>query len=52
MTRDRRINIRVTQEEFEQINDYAETKGYSVSEVIRDYIKRLPKQKRDGSPSL
>jgi predicted DNA binding CopG/RHH family protein len=43
MTRDKSIKVRLTEEEFERINLYAESKGFSVSEVIRDYIKRLPK---------
>jgi len=43
MARDKSIKIRLTEEEFEQINLYAKSKGFSVSEVIRDYIKRLPK---------
>jgi hypothetical protein len=43
MTRDKSIKIRLTQEEFERINLYAELKGFSVSEVIRDYIKKLPR---------
>lgn len=43
MTRDKSIKVRLTEEEFERIHFYAEFKGFSVSEVIRDYIKRLPK---------
>jgi hypothetical protein len=43
MTREKSIKVRLTEEEFEQINLYAKSKGFSVSEVIRDYIKRLPK---------
>lgn len=43
MARDKSIKVRLTQEEFERINLYAESKDISVSEVIRDYIKRLPK---------
>jgi hypothetical protein len=43
MARDKSIKIRLTEEEFERIKFYAESKGFSVSEVIRDYIKRLPK---------
>ncbi|MGB3206030.1 MAG: DUF6290 family protein [Crinalium sp.] len=43
MTREKSIKVRLTEEEFESINLYAKSKGFSVSEVIRDYIKRLPK---------
>lgn len=41
------LNIRVTVEEMNRLEDYANLKGYSKTEVIRDYIKRLPK-KLDG----
>ncbi|XWK88136.1 MAG: ribbon-helix-helix protein, CopG family [Phormidium sp.] len=43
MARDKSIKVRLTEEEFERISVYAKSKGFSVSEVIRDYIKRLPK---------
>jgi predicted DNA binding CopG/RHH family protein len=43
MARDKSIKIRLTEDELERIQAYAESKGFSVSEVIRDYIKRLPK---------
>ncbi|ERT05810.1 putative copG DNA-binding domain protein [Lyngbya aestuarii BL J] len=43
MTRDKRIVVRVNHEEYNRINDYAKSKSYSVAEIIRDYIKRLPK---------
>ena len=43
MARDKSIKIRLTEEELERITLYAESKGFSISEVIRDYIKRLPK---------
>ncbi|MCA2813489.1 MAG: ribbon-helix-helix protein, CopG family [Microcystis sp. M090S1] len=42
MTRATQINIRLTEEEMERLETYAKLKGYSKSEVIRDYIKRLP----------
>lgn len=43
MTREKSIKVRLTEQEFEQIAAYSKSKGISVSEVIRDYIKRLPK---------
>ncbi len=43
MARDKSIKVRLTDDEFERITLYAKSKGFSVSEVIRDYIKRLPK---------
>ncbi len=42
MARDKSIKVRLTDDEFERITLYAKSKGFSVSEVIRDYIKRLP----------
>ncbi|MGB5593218.1 MAG: hypothetical protein WBM62_04175, partial [Crocosphaera sp.] len=33
----------LTEDEFERITLYSKSKGFSISEVIRDYIKRLPK---------
>ncbi|MDJ0582571.1 ribbon-helix-helix protein, CopG family [Crocosphaera sp.] len=44
MARDKSIKVRLTDDEFERITLYAKSKGFSVSEVIRDYIKRLPKR--------
>ena len=49
MAREKSIKVRLTEEEFERINLYAKSKGFSVSEVIRDYIKRLPKTDSLGS---
>lgn len=49
MTREKYIKIRLTDDEFEKIKKYAQTKDLSVSEVIRDYIKRLPRIPPDAS---
>jgi hypothetical protein len=46
MARTKSIKIRLTESEYLKINAYADSKQISVSEVIRDYIKRLP---RDSS---
>lgn len=43
MVREKSIKIRLTEEEFEKIVFHSKSKGFSVSEVIRDYIKSLPK---------
>ncbi|NES73841.1 MAG: DNA-binding protein [Okeania sp. SIO2D1] len=43
MTRDKPIVIRVNQDEYEKINRYAKSKDLSVVQIIRDYIKGLPK---------
>ncbi|WP_013322153.1 ribbon-helix-helix protein, CopG family [Gloeothece verrucosa] len=43
MSRDEQLKVRLTKEEMERLEAYAKSKGYSKSEIIRDYIKRLPK---------
>jgi hypothetical protein len=43
MARNKSIKVRLTEDEFERITLYSKSKGFSISEVIRDYIKRLPK---------
>jgi predicted DNA-binding protein len=43
MSRDEQLKVRLTKEEMERLEAYADRKGYSKSEIIRDYIKRLPK---------
>lgn len=47
--RDKQLKVRLTEEEMKRLEAYAQSKGYSKSEVIRDYIKRLPKVKLDGT---
>ncbi len=44
MTRDRRIVIRVNQDEYEHINNYAKNKGYSVAEIIRSLHQGFTKK--------
>jgi predicted DNA-binding protein len=43
MAREEQLKVRLTKEEMERLEAYAKSKGYSKSEVIRDYIKRLPR---------
>ena len=42
MARERRLNIRVTDEEWDKLKAYADKKGLSMAEVIRFYISSLP----------
>ncbi len=42
MSREKSLRVRLTQEEYNRLAFYAKAKGYSKSEVIRDYIKGLP----------
>lgn len=44
MTRETQIIVRVRPEEKQRLQAEAQRRGVSMSEVIRDYIKRLPKQ--------
>jgi predicted DNA binding CopG/RHH family protein len=41
MTREKRLNIRVTDEEWDKLKAYADKKGLSMAEVIRFYINSL-----------
>jgi hypothetical protein len=43
------FNLRLSDEELEKLKAYAETKQVSPAEVLRDYIKRLPKDGRKPS---
>jgi len=42
MVRPNVFNLRLSDEEFQKLKVYAESKQVSPAEVLRDYIKRLP----------
>lgn len=42
MIRQKRIVVRVNESEYLKIKTYAENKGLSISEVLRDFVKSLP----------
>jgi len=44
MTREKLLRVRLSDEEYEWLKDYAESTNRQISEVIRDYIKRLPRK--------
>ncbi|MEH2022790.1 hypothetical protein [Nostoc sp.] len=44
MNREKILRVRLSEEEWTRLEIYAESKQHTISEVIRDYIKRLPKQ--------
>jgi len=46
MAREKRLNIRVTDEEWDRLKAYADKKGLSMAEVIRFYISSLPSTDR------
>lgn len=43
MPRTKMLRVLLSDEEFERLKDYAQSHDRLISEVIRDYIKRLPK---------
>lgn len=44
MARNKILRVRLSDEEWERLESYANSKDYTLTEVIRDYIKRLPKK--------
>ena len=48
MARNKLLRVRLSEEEFNWLKDYAESKDRQISEVIRDYIKRLPRHTDGG----
>ena len=48
MSREQMLRVRLSEEEYERLKEYALSTDRQISEVIRDYIKRLPKTKTDG----
>ena len=45
MTKDARLNIRITETLKEKVEQVAKERGVTVSELMTDYIKRLPMPK-------
>jgi hypothetical protein len=45
MARDKRLEIRLTEEDYRKLEAYANQKDISMAQVLRDYIKRLPRPK-------
>jgi len=44
MNREKILRVRLSEEEWTKLETYAQSKEHTISEVIRDYIKRLPRQ--------
>jgi hypothetical protein len=40
------FNLRLSDQELDDLKSYAESKQISPAEVLRDYIKRLPKNRK------
>ena len=41
MARDKILRVRLSDREWEVLKNYAKSKDYTLSEVIRDYLKTL-----------
>jgi len=42
MTKDRRLQIRLSEEEYRKLESRAKQKDTSMAQVVREYIRRLP----------
>ena len=42
MSKDKRLEIRLSEEDYRKLEKYAESKDVSMAQVLRQYIKRLP----------
>jgi predicted DNA-binding protein len=43
MIKERRLQIRLSDEDYVKLENYAKQKDVSMAQVLREYIKRLPK---------
>jgi hypothetical protein len=46
LTRKTWIRVRVNQHEYDKLSAYADRHEYTVSHVVREYIRRLPHEPR------
>jgi predicted DNA binding CopG/RHH family protein len=42
MSKDKRLQIRLSELDYQRLETYASQKDISMAQVLRDYIKRLP----------
>jgi hypothetical protein len=52
MNREKILRVRLSEEEWTKLEIYAQSKEHTISEVIRDYIKRLPRQDKGKHPAF
>jgi antitoxin component of RelBE/YafQ-DinJ toxin-antitoxin module len=52
IARTNKIIVRLTDKEKERLENYAASMGVSMSEIIQDYIKSLPKLKTGNSSTI
>ncbi|NJK51312.1 DNA-binding protein [Candidatus Gracilibacteria bacterium] len=43
MSKEKRLQIRLSEADYNKLEAYANQKDISMAQVLRDYIKRLPK---------
>jgi hypothetical protein len=43
MNKEKMLRVRLSDEDFARLEAYARSKDWAMSQVIREYIKRLPK---------
>ncbi|QYO62423.1 hypothetical protein [Leptolyngbya sp. 7M] len=43
MSKEKMLRVRLSNEDFARLEAYAKSKDKALSQVIREYIKRLPK---------
>jgi predicted DNA-binding protein len=43
MTKEKRLQFRLSEEDFARLEAYAKKKDVSMAQVLREYVKHLPK---------
>jgi predicted DNA binding CopG/RHH family protein len=46
MIKEKSLRIRLSEEDFKRLQDYANHKDVPMSQIIRDYIRRLPRPEK------
>ncbi len=48
MARQKKMQFWISEKEYEQLKQYAESENLSMGEILRDYIKSLPQPKKSN----
>jgi hypothetical protein len=51
MEKDKKLFVRLTTYEFDKLQDFANNRGVTMSHIIREYIRRLPKPRATANSS-
>lgn len=46
MARTKRLELRLSEQEYERLQSWANYRGISMGEILRDYIKSLPEKEQ------